>query len=178
MFALLALVGTSWWLLKSPAPAAHSSMVAVLPFGNNRRETDFLAEGLWDDTRAALSQHRTVGCWGAQQLRLWPTRGHSKGLPRQVRLAYLLMEVCGTMVTDSSDSGPYPHLRRSEYLGRHIPGSPGRSAGLAGGRSAGDRRTASPAVGARRRQAARADCHLRGGYALYSEARALLRERN
>jgi DNA-binding SARP family transcriptional activator/TolB-like protein len=50
---------------RESAPAANEPiLVAVLPFEHQSRGDSYLAEGLWDDTRAALSRNRSLRVLG------------------------------------------------------------------------------------------------------------------
>ena len=64
--AVPAAVLVSYGLLLRPAPAvpAQLPLLAVLPFDQQQGTSEALAEGLWDDTRLALSQGRAVRVLG------------------------------------------------------------------------------------------------------------------
>lgn len=54
----------AWRQQAEPAPPAEAPLVAVLPFDQQSDTSPALAEGLWDDTRLALSQNGTVRVLG------------------------------------------------------------------------------------------------------------------
>jgi len=67
MVALLGLAIAGLFLLmrpQLPAPADSPALVAVLPFEQQGKQDAFLAEGLWDDTRSALSRGGAVRVLG------------------------------------------------------------------------------------------------------------------
>lgn len=179
VFALFALLGTSWWLLKSPAPAAQAPLVAVLPFRQQPAGDDFLAEGLWDDTRAALSQHRTVRVLGrATTQAMADARAAPKAYRDRFGVAYLLdgsVRYNGQRVrvtvalTRTSDGVNIWDATFQGRLGDPLALQEAVAQGIEGrlrGRLArgGGKRPEQIATSAE-------------VYALYSEARALLRER-
>lgn len=63
--ALLALLGFALWQLRSPAGTAEPlPLIAVLPFEQQPAGDTILADGLWEDTRLALSQTGTMRVLG------------------------------------------------------------------------------------------------------------------
>ncbi|HEU4705196.1 MAG TPA: tetratricopeptide repeat protein [Sphingomicrobium sp.] len=63
--AAVALLLLGWWLPHPPvANPEQSPLIAVLPFEQQPAGDMFLAEGLWEDTRLALSQTRTLRVLG------------------------------------------------------------------------------------------------------------------
>ena len=94
MVALLALAIAGFFLLLRPNPLSPPDspvLVAVLQFEQQGKQDDFLAEGLWDDTRSALSRGGAVRVLGRATTAAAVGR---KLLPDQFRrrfgVAYLL----------------------------------------------------------------------------------------
>lgn len=65
VLAAVALLLLGWWALRPPvANLEQPPLIAVLPFEQQPADDAFLAEGLWEDTRLALSQSQVLRVLG------------------------------------------------------------------------------------------------------------------
>ena len=60
----IGLVAATWWMNKQPTTQAGPPLLAVLPLSQQHANEDFLAQGIWEDTRVALSQHGNLRVLG------------------------------------------------------------------------------------------------------------------
>ncbi len=86
---LLTLIGLAAWR-GPPAPAAQLPLVAVLPFDQQGEMPPALAEGLWDDTRLALSQNRRVRVLGRTTSLSLDAQAPSAAALRRLAVDYVL----------------------------------------------------------------------------------------
>ena len=178
--AAIALLLLGWWALRPPvANLEQPPLIAVLPFEQHPAGDGFLAEGLWEDTRSALSQNRTLRVLGKATTKAMVEEQSSPAAYRKrLGVAYLLegsvrrggdrvrvsvsltRTADGVAIWNQSFAGRLGDaLALQEAVAQGIEGQlRGRLA--AGGGKRPEQIATSPEV-----------------YALYSEARALLRER-
>ncbi len=90
--ALLALIGAAWWQFRSPLGGADRPvLIAVLPFEHQQAGDRYLAEGLWDDTRAALARNPGLRVLGRETTRTMADAGETpKAYRRRLGVAFLL----------------------------------------------------------------------------------------
>ena len=74
---LVIAVGLAWLWATRPAPAEPPLMLAVLPFEAEPSDNNFVAAGLWEQTRAALTRNPTIKVLG----RTTTTALAEQGLP-------------------------------------------------------------------------------------------------
>lgn len=63
VLAALALVAAGWWLTR-PGASTLQTVVVVLPFDHQPRDQSYLAAGLWEQTRAALTRNSAIRVLG------------------------------------------------------------------------------------------------------------------
>lgn len=181
ILAMIALLAAAWWQLRPPAGSAGGPvLIAVLPFEHSTAADRYLAEGLWDDTRAALSRNPALGVLGRETSRVmaganeapaayrrrlgvdYLLHGRVRRFGEQVRVTVSLTRTSdGVSVWDSVFDGRLGDpLALQEALARSIEGHlRGRLARSGGTRP--EHIATSAEV-----------------YGLYSEARGLLRQRD
>ena len=163
-----------------PSAAGQPVMLAVLPFEQHPAGDTFLADGLWDDTRAALSQHGALRVLGRTTTESMARSGaEPSDYRRRVGADYVLegvlrrggdqVRVAVTLVRTSDGrvawTGTFAGrlgdaVALQQAIARGIEGHLRGRLALGGGRRA-EQIATSPEV-----------------YALYSEARSLLRRRS
>ena len=178
--AAILLLVLGWWALRPAAGSAEQPpLIAVLPFEQHPAGDGFLAEGLWEDTRSALSQNRSLRVLGKAPTRAMVEERSSPAVYRKrLGVAYLLegsvrrggdrvrvsvsltRTADGVAIWNQSFAGRLGDaLALQEAVAQGIEGRlRGRLA--TGGGKRPEQIVTSPEV-----------------YALYSEARTLLRER-
>jgi DNA-binding SARP family transcriptional activator/TolB-like protein/Flp pilus assembly protein TadD len=166
-------------LISRPAPAGPI-VLAVLPFEHDDRRDPWLAEGLWDDTRAALSHNSAIRVLGRTTTTSMAARKLSPDqYRRRLGVAYILEGVVrrngdqvlvSTSLTSTSDGVAIWEDSFRARLGDPLALQEAIANGIEGklrGRLA-------PGGGARADQIATTP----EVYALYSQARSLLRDRS
>lgn len=163
----------------APSAAGQPLLLAVLPFEQRPAGNSFLADGLWDDTRAALSQHGAIRVLGRTTTEAMARSGAEPAeYRRRVGADFVLegvlrrsgerVRVAVTLIRTSDArvawSGTFAGrlgdpLALQQAIAQGIEGHLRGRLALGGGRRA-DQIATSPEV-----------------YALYSEARSLLRQR-